>query len=221
MEGFSEEHHRRFRRDGFVRLGTIPPSQLSALRRRLDQLMLGEVAHRGMRFALDESVDIATVDAAKLERQLVPVRTLLASDSAPVARSTIGVVKPTLSHRRIDDLERDPLFREFIRGSAALQGASRRVYGQEAEVALFRAMLINKCARGGQVVPFHQVRTCTQPHPPCQQQPLFSPSSCNNGPAVGCRTSARQRADGGSTPSPASWPGSPSMTPPLPAAASR
>ena len=58
MEGFSEEHHRRFRRDGFVRLGTIPRSQMSALRRRLDQLMLGEV-----RFALDESVDIATVDA--------------------------------------------------------------------------------------------------------------------------------------------------------------
>ena len=175
MEGFSEEHHRRFRRDGFVRLGTIPPSQMSALRRRLDQLMLGEV-----RFALDESVDIATVDAAKLERQLVPVRTLLASDSVPVARSTIGVVKPTLSHRRIDDLERDPLFHEFICGSAALQGASRRVYGQEAEVALFRAMLINKCARGGQVVPFHQVRTYTQPCPPCQP-PVQPPAAVTTG----------------------------------------
>ena len=218
MEGFTEEHHRRFLRDGFVRLGTIPPSQLSALRRRLNQLMLGGVSHRGMRFALDESVDIATVDAAKLERQLVPVRTLIASDSVPVARSTAGVVKPTLSHRRIDDLERDPLFRDFIRGSAALREASRRVY-QEADVALFRAMLINKCERGGQVVPFHQV--CVQPHPPCQQQPLSSPSRCNNGPAVGCRTSVRRRAGGGSTPSPASWPGSPSMRPPLPAAASK
>ena len=40
------------------------------------------------------------------------MRTLLASDSVPVARSTVGVVKPTLSHRRIDDLERDPLLRK-------------------------------------------------------------------------------------------------------------
>jgi hypothetical protein len=62
----------------------------TGLRQRLDDLMLGRVERRGMRFQLDESVDLATVDPERMARQRTDVRTLLKSDLAPVAKSTVA-----------------------------------------------------------------------------------------------------------------------------------
>ena len=64
-----------------------------------------------------------------------------------------GWVGPSLSYRKIEKLERDPLFRAWLE-SPLLEPVVRAVVGPD--VAIYRATLFNKSAEGGTELPWHQ-----------------------------------------------------------------
>jgi phytanoyl-CoA hydroxylase len=119
-------------RDGLVRLGQVASNeQLAALRARIDDIMLGRVPTDGIWFQLDSQ----TGDYGDL-------------------KSTDGRWSgPTLAYRKIERLGRDPLFGDYIR-HARNAGITRNLIGDE--VSIFRAMFMNKPARHGTYLPYHQ-----------------------------------------------------------------
>ena len=68
-------------------------------------------------------------------------------------RRTLGNEAATLSYRRIDDLEQDPLFLAYMQ-RPPFRRICRRYVGEA--VSVFRAMFMNKPARWRQTLPWHQ-----------------------------------------------------------------
>ncbi|MCC7492616.1 MAG: phytanoyl-CoA dioxygenase family protein [Fimbriimonadaceae bacterium] len=116
--------------DGFVRLGQVASDdQLAALQERIDAIMLGQVVYPGMFFQADTE-----------------------SGSYGDLRAD-GWVGPTLAYRKIQDLERDPLFLQYLQ-HPLFRGLTRSLVA--AEISVFRAMFMNKPAGRGTVLPYHQ-----------------------------------------------------------------
>ncbi|HEX7488469.1 MAG TPA: hypothetical protein VF341_06160 [Anaeromyxobacteraceae bacterium] len=104
-----------FRAFGWARLGPIAaPAALEALRRRAEELMLGEVVHPGLFFQHDS--DSGTYG------------------DVPRGRGWQG---PSLRYRKLEKLERDPIFAAFI-GNPLFARIARAVIGPE--VSLCRAV---------------------------------------------------------------------------------
>lgn len=121
-------HYRAF---GWARLGPIAsPAALEALRRRAEQLMLGEVVHQGLFFQHD---------APTGRYQDIP--------------RGQGWQGPSLSYRKLEKLELDPIFAAWI-GNQLFGRIAHEVIG--ADIALCRAVLFTKAARGGTDLPWHQ-----------------------------------------------------------------
>ena len=120
-----------YRACGWARLGRIvSPAALTSLRLRSEQLMRGEVVHPGLFFQADPRSG--------------------AYEDAPRGRGWEG---PSLRYRKLEKLERDPLFAAFI-GNPLFARIAASVIGPE--VALCRAVLFNKAAHGGTELPWHQ-----------------------------------------------------------------
>jgi phytanoyl-CoA hydroxylase len=141
-EQFTAERQAQFERDGFVSLGNLLSTQeLGALSARLDQLMLGEVSHGGMSFQLDGGPGgVASLQGGGNFSRMCPV--------------TVGLHRRTLDHRRVNDLERDPLFRRFIEKDVFR--AITALYYPGSDVAIFRAFMMNKPAHKGTPLGWHQ-----------------------------------------------------------------
>lgn len=128
----------RFERDGYLRLGRVlDDADLIALQTRIDDIMLGT----------------APVPYERIMMQL---------DSATGAYNDAGVQSKghkgaTLAYRKIQDLELDPLFLDFLT-RPLFRAICARVYGSETPIALFRAMFMNKPAHQGTFLPWHQDR---------------------------------------------------------------
>jgi len=122
---------KQFERDGYLVLGQVASDvEMAALGRRMDEIMLGRVRYEGMYFQLDsESGDYGDVPSGG------------------------GWVKSTLSYRKIEVLEKDPLFLAYLQ-HPVFREIARRVYGEN--VAIYRAMFMNKPARRGTILPYHQ-----------------------------------------------------------------
>jgi hypothetical protein len=120
-----------YRSRGFARLGRVlGDEELARLRERSDALMRGEVVHEGLFFQHDSPT----------------------GGYGDVPRGK-GFTGPSLGYRKIEKLEKDPLFRAAIENE--LFGlVARRVIG--AEIALCRAVLFTKSAEGGTELPWHQ-----------------------------------------------------------------
>jgi hypothetical protein len=119
---------------GYVRLGRVASGdELLRLRSRADALMLGEVRHEGLFFQLD----------APTGRY----------EDAPIGRGWEG---PSLSYRKLEKLERDPIFFAWL--SNPVFEAAVRVCpgGGGGGIALYRAMVMNKPAHTGSDLPWHQ-----------------------------------------------------------------
>lgn len=120
-----------YRRHGWARLGLVAGEEtLSTLRTRAEEIMLGRVVHEGLFFQHD----------------------------APTGRYEDlefgrGWVGPSLSYRKIEKLERDPLFRAWIE-APVFEPVVRAVVGPD--VAIYRATLFTKSAIGGTELPWHQ-----------------------------------------------------------------
>jgi len=117
---------------GWARLGKIATDDgLAALRARADDLMLGRATYPGLFFQMDA-----------------------ATGRYEDLTFGNGYEGPSLEYRKIEKLERDPLFRTWL-GNPLFERIARACIG-EGCVALYRALLFAKSARGGSELPWHQ-----------------------------------------------------------------
>jgi ectoine hydroxylase-related dioxygenase (phytanoyl-CoA dioxygenase family) len=120
-----------YQRHGWARLGVVlDEPTLAALRERADQIMLGKVVHQGLFFQHD---------AANGRYDDLP--------------RGVGFQGPSLRYRKIEKLERDPLFRSVVENPLFERIARARI---EDNVVLYRAVLFTKAASGGTELPWHQ-----------------------------------------------------------------
>ena len=121
----------RFRRDGYTRLGRLASgAALEALRRRTEELMLGQVTYPGLFFQIDTE-----------------------SGRYDDLSYGLGWQGPSLNYRKMEKLEVDPVFRAWLENPAFERVVRALIAGP---VVLYRATLFNKRAQGGTVLPFHQ-----------------------------------------------------------------
>ena len=121
----------RYREQGFAPLGqVVSPDQLQLLRARAEAIMRGEVVHEGLFFQHDAATG--------------------RYDDVPRGQGWQG---PSLRYRKIEKLEKDPLFRTFLE-NPLFGRIAREVLGPE--VALCRVVLFTKAAQGGTELPWHQ-----------------------------------------------------------------
>jgi ectoine hydroxylase-related dioxygenase (phytanoyl-CoA dioxygenase family) len=123
---------------GYLKLGKVlNDHDLAALSQRIDDIMLGK----------------ASLDFSRLLMQL-DSDTGKYEDAGAQSRGHKG---STLTYRKIQDLEFDPLFLEFLQRPIFREICSH-VHGAQTPIAAFRAMFMNKPARKGTFLPWHQDR---------------------------------------------------------------
>jgi polysaccharide pyruvyl transferase WcaK-like protein len=136
MEGtnvLTEEQWNEYSRDGFLHLGkVVEPEELEALKRRADDLALGNVKNPDVQMQLDTGGVYEDLPAA-------------------VKSFEHG----TRLYRKIQGLETDDLFVRLVKRPLFLEICARQ-YGAHAPVSIFRAMVMNKPAGQGTVLPWHQ-----------------------------------------------------------------
>ena len=138
IQEIGENEWKEFQDEGYLRLGKqVSQSELNDLAQRIDDIMLGK----------------APIDYDRIDMQL---------DSNPENPQTPGPQSKghkgaTLSYRKIQDLELDPLFLSYMQ-KPIFEEICRRVYGPETSIACFRAMFMNKPAREGKFLKWHQDR---------------------------------------------------------------
>ena len=127
---------RAFDAQGMVRIGRVAEGTLTALRKGLDDIMLGlaEAPYDRMLMQLDSA----------------------SGAYADLGRQTKGFKGATLNYRKIQDLELTQPFRDYL-ALPVFRSICRHVYG-ETPIACFRAMAMVKPARGGTLLPWHQDR---------------------------------------------------------------
>ena len=119
-----------------MRLGqTMSGEALTALQARIDAIMQGQ----------------ADVPYDKLLMQLD------SADGKNPGEQSRGHKGATLAYRKIQDLEHDPLFLDYL-SLPLFQTICGRVYGADTPIAAFRAMFMNKPAHQGTFLPWHQDR---------------------------------------------------------------
>lgn len=135
-EYLSREQWRHFDEEGYVRLGeTLGREELGAVRRRIDDIMLG-------RAELDYGCTMMQLDGRDGEN----------GKMHPQSKGHKGA---TLSYRKIQDLEFDPLFLSYMQ-RPLFRHICARVYGPDTPVSCMRAMFMNKPAGKGTHLPWHQ-----------------------------------------------------------------
>ena len=134
----SEQQWTQYFRDGYIKLGKVlSDDELKGLQARIDAIMRGE----------------AEVDYERMLMQL---------DSESGAYDDAGVASKghkgaTLNYRKIEQLEFDPLFLEYLQ-KPIFREICARVYGGHTDISSFRAMFMNKPAKRGTLLPWHQDR---------------------------------------------------------------
>jgi phytanoyl-CoA hydroxylase len=121
----------RYREHGFARVGRVfDEARLAPLRERAEAIMLGQVAYPGLFFQHDTT----TGRYEDLEYKK-------------------GYIGPSRHYRKIEKLEKDPLFWRLVCHPLFESIARAWIPG---EIAIYRAVLFNKPALGGTVLPWHQ-----------------------------------------------------------------
>jgi phytanoyl-CoA hydroxylase len=128
----SEHQLTEFQEQGFLKLGYVAADeQLHALQTRIDDLMMGCMPNDGIWFQLD------TQDG----------------QYGSVTHWDGQWKGPTLNYRKIENLERDPLFLAYMR-HPLFRDLTRKIIGPN--ISVYRAMFMNKPAERGTVLPYHQ-----------------------------------------------------------------
>jgi len=124
---------------GYLRLGQVmDENELAGLQQRIDEIMMGT----------------ASTDYDRITMQLDRDPAVGGDKPGPQSR---GHKIATLCYRKIQGLEFDPLFLSFMQ-KPVFEEISERVYGAGTSVACFRAMFMNKPAREGTPLVWHQDR---------------------------------------------------------------
>ena len=138
MDFLTEAQWAQYERDGFLKLGRVlSPDELQALQNRIDDIMLG-------RADLDYGRILMQLDSSDGKYE----------NAGEQSRGHKGA---TLNYRKIQDLEHDALFFDFMR-KPIFRLICERVYGPHTPIAAFRAMFMNKPANAGTLLPWHQDR---------------------------------------------------------------
>jgi len=132
----SDQDWAKYDEDGYLVLGKLlSDDDLAALQLRIDDIMLGK----------------AEIDYDKILMQLDST-TGKYNDAGAQSKGWKG---ETLSYRKIQDLEIDSLFGEYT-NRPIFKEICERVYGVDTPISCFRAMFMNKPAKQGTVLPWHQ-----------------------------------------------------------------
>ncbi len=136
-KALTEQQWQQYEHDGYLKLGKLlGDDELKLLQDDIDAIMLGT----------------ATVDYDNMLMQLD-------SDDGAYDKAgpqTKGHKGSTLNYRKIQDLEFDPVFLRYMQWPI-FKDICRRVYG-DVDIACFRAMFMNKPAKKGTFLPWHQDR---------------------------------------------------------------
>lgn len=120
-----------FEARGYARIGrALSDEGLAALRARADDLMLGRVVWPGLFFQHES-------ESGRYE-------------DLPYGKGWEG---PSLDYRKLEKLEKDPLFLAWIQNPLFERIARALIQG---DIAIYRATLFNKPAWGGSPLPWHQ-----------------------------------------------------------------
>ena len=120
-----------YRERGYVRIANVASeATLAQLRTRTHAIMLGEVVHDGLFFQLDTASG--------------------SYDDLTFGRGWEG---PSERYRKIEKLEKDPLFRAWI-DNPLFERIARSVI--EGPIVTYRAIVMSKAAHGGSDLPWHQ-----------------------------------------------------------------
>jgi hypothetical protein len=126
---------KQYSREGFLKLGrTLSDTALENLQRRINAIMMGEAD-------LDYDKMLMQLDSSSGEYSSLSVQ-------------TNGFKGATLDYRKIQGLEYEPLFLGYLQ-CPLFHDICRRAYGSE-NISCSRAMFMNKPARKGTVLPWHQ-----------------------------------------------------------------
>jgi len=138
MNHLTPEQWSFYDEQGYLKLGKLlSDDQLSALQQRIDNIMLGRADLDYTRMMMQLDTDTGRYEDMKAH--------------------TPGHKGATLGYRKIQDLELDPLFLEYL-SRPIFREICRRVIGDGVPVACYRAMFMNKPARKGTFLPWHQDR---------------------------------------------------------------
>ena len=134
----ADAHWQQYEREGYLRLGRLlNDHELTALCRRIDDIMLGKAA-----VAYDKMLMQLDSETGKYE------------DAGHMTRGHKGA---RLDYRKIQELEFDPLFLAYMQ-RPVFREICARAYGADTPIAAFRAMFMNKPAHRGTFLPWHQDR---------------------------------------------------------------
>jgi hypothetical protein len=133
IDRLSDQQWWEYQQQGYLRLGlVVDASDIAALQKRIDAIMLGDVHYPSLRYQLDTGGAYEDLPD-------------------PDARSAGA----TLGYRKLQGLEADPLVRDVI-SHPLFRDICSHHYGAHTSVSIFRAMLMNKPARQGTHLPWHQ-----------------------------------------------------------------
>jgi hypothetical protein len=127
---------RQYETDGFLKLGSVlTPEDLSGLQNRIDDIMLGraKIDYDGLLMQLDSTT----------------------GEYADAGVQSNGHKGATLGYRKIQNLEIDDLYGEFVNRELFAEICDR-VYGVGHPISCFRAMFMNKPSHQGTKLPWHQ-----------------------------------------------------------------
>lgn len=131
-----DEQWRQFQNKGYLGLGrVVSGDELHILQQRIDQIMMGR----------------AEIDYSRLMMQL-DSETGICDDLSPQLK---GVKGGTLNYRKITGLEFDPVYLSYMR-KPLFRHICDRAYGRGSQITCYRAMLMNKPAKKGTPLPWHQ-----------------------------------------------------------------
>ncbi len=127
----SEAEWAQFEAEGYLRLGQVASDeQLARLQKRMDDIMLGHIRYKGMYFQLDTTTGVY----------------------GDVPNGGEWEVS-SLAYRKIEKLERDAEFLRYLQ-HPIFQDICQKTYGES--VTIYRSMFMNKPAKQGTVLPYHQ-----------------------------------------------------------------
>ena len=133
----TEAQWREYETTGYLRLGkALSAEELNRLQQRMDEIMLGRAPLNYDRIMMQLDREPGT------------------GKPGPQSKGHKGA---TLSYRKIQDLEFDPYFLAYMQ-KPLFRHICARVYGEATKVACYRAMFMNKPAREGTPLVWHQDR---------------------------------------------------------------
>jgi phytanoyl-CoA hydroxylase len=133
----TESQWQTYQDQGYINLGKLlTDAELATMQQRIDDIMLGK----------------ADIDYSRMMMQLDSET----GQYQDVGAHTTGHKGATLNYRKIQELEFDPLYLAYMQ-RPIFHDICRRVYG-DVSISCFRAMFMNKPARKGTYLPWHQDR---------------------------------------------------------------